>query len=404
MSATRRSFLVRVAATAGVAATVHGGTLDLEALAHAASSPSPPTRRSPGRLVVVFLRGGQDALSTVVPYTQASYYEARPTIAVPADVVLELDDEWGFHPALRRLHALYATRRLAVVVCTGNPAQDESHFGAQDLMEYGTTQLDGATHGWLARALDATAERSNSVFRAVTVGYRVDRSLRGTPAIGLPSIEDFELARQARVTRRPERMLRAEYRGRSDVATTGVRTLDAVEELAAVPGSRDSHRLAQTFSDVVNLFDHHLGVEVVTVNLYGWDTHVAMGTPDAGRMRDLLDEFDVHLGAFQAELDRRALSDVTTVVMTEFGRRFDENGSGGTDHGTGMHMFVLGGSVRGGRIVGRWARPVEDQTARNVARTTDFRDVLSEITTRVLGVPAATVFPGHRATPLGLFA
>ena len=290
------------------------------------------------------------------------------------------------------------------MVCTGNPAQDESHFGAQDLMEYGTTRLDGATRGWLARALDATADRNGSVFRAVTAGDRVDRSLRGAPALGLPSIRGFGLERSVHAARRPERMLRAEYRGRSAVAATGLRTLDAIDRLGAVPGSRDPDPLARSLADVATLLDRQLGVEVVTVNVYGWDTHSAIGTHAAGRMRDLLAALDGHLGAFQAELDWRALADVTTVVMTEFGRRFDENGSGGADHGNGMHMFVLGGQVRGGRVLGRWAPPVDDHGARNVARTTDFRTVLGEITTKVLGVPAATVFPGYHATPLGLFA
>ena len=213
MTPTRRTFLRRATAAAGVVAGTRIGALDLAALAGAAPStpaPATPARAipSPGRLVVVFLRGGQDTLSAVVPYTQSSYYDARPTIAVPADVVLDLDGEWGFHPALPRLYDLYTAQRLAVVVCTGNPAQDESHFGAQDLMEYGTTRLDGATRGWLARALDATADRNDSVFRAVTAGDRVDRSSRRA-GLGLPSIRGFGLERRVHAARRPDRMLRA---------------------------------------------------------------------------------------------------------------------------------------------------------------------------------------------------
>jgi len=401
---TRRAFLARAAATAGVATAARSGVLDLSVLAGGAPTRATPTPRLPGRLVVVFLRGGQDALSTVVPYTRSSYYDARPTIAVPADVVLDLDGEWGLHPALPQLHDLYGAGRLAVVVCTGNPAQDESHFGAQDLMEYGETTAGSASRGWLARALDATARPSDSVFRAVTVGHRVDRSLRGTPAVGLSSIEGFGLAKPGRVGRRPEQMLRAGYRGASPVETTGIRTLDAIRRLGGVRGTRDPDRRGQHFTDAATLLAGDLGVDVVTVNIYGWDTHTEMGTHAAGRMRGLLAGLDAHLGAFQAELDRRGLTDVTTVVMTEFGRRFDENGSGGTDHGNGMHMLVLGGQVRGGQVLGRWGPPVDDQGARNVARTTDFRDVLGELVTGVLGVPAATVFPGHRVTPLGLLA
>lgn len=395
---TRRTFLKGTAAVAGVAAATSAVGLDLRSLV----TPTAAGAAGRGRLVVVFLRGGMDHLSAVVPYTRPSYYAARPTIAIPADVVLDLDGEWGLHPAMPRLHALYGAGRLGVVTCVGNPAHDESHFGAQDLWEYGTVVAGSERQGWLARALAATASSSDSVFRAVSAADRVDRSLRGFDALGVASIEEFGLGGLSGRTRGLAPLLGDEYGGLRAVETTGTRALEAITRLEPVAGSTATNAVKRTFADVAALLDADLGTDVVTVNLQGWDTHANMGTHDLGEMRNLLAGLDTRLADFQADLDARGLTDVTTVVMTEFGRRYDQNGTGGLDHGNGMVMLLLGGGVQGGRVYGTWAEPEVEHGARDVAATTDFRDVLGEVVTRSFGIPPETVFRNWSASPVGV--
>ncbi|MBK5289283.1 MAG: DUF1501 domain-containing protein [Acidimicrobiia bacterium] len=399
LTPTRRTFLKGSAVAAGAAAAVGTGGVTLSTLTNATPAGA---ATGTGRLVVVFLRGGQDHLSTVVPYTRPSYYAARPTIAIPANAVLDLDGEWGLHPAVPRLHSLYQAGRLGVVACVGNPAHDESHFGAQDLWEYGATSLTGVSQGWIARCLNATASPSDSVFRAITAADRVDLSLRGYSALGVGSIASFGLGGVSGRTTGLEPLLSHEYGGVAPVEVTGRRALDAIDELGAVTGSNANDPVKRAFADLATLFDRDLGVEVATINTYGWDTHANMGTATTGSMRDLLAGLDSYLADFQADLDARGVADVTTVVMTEFGRRYDQNGTGGLDHGNGMAMLVMGARVNGGHVYGTWEEPVVEHGARDVAATTDFRDVLGGLSAAVLGVSPTTIFPGHSYTPVGV--
>jgi uncharacterized protein (DUF1501 family) len=396
----RRTFLKSTAAAAGAAATLGAtGTLSIGDL----GAPKPAGAAAPGRLVVLFLRGGMDHLSAFVPYTRASYYAARPTIAIPAATVRGLDGEWGMHPAMPRLHDLYTAGRLGVAVCVGHPAHDESHFGAQNLWEYGTTGVSGATTGWLARGLDATPG-SGSLFRAVSANNRVDLSLRGYPALGISSIAGFGLGGRSGLTEGLEPLLASEYLGISAVEQTGTRALDAIGQLGAVSGSTSGDPVRRAFRDLATLLDTDLGLEVATVNIDGWDTHANMGTHEAGVMRDLLAGLDGYLADFQADLDGRGVTDVTTLVMTEFGRRYDQNGSKGCDHGHGTAIFALGARVNGGQVYGTWEEPVVEHGARDVAATTDYRDVLGDVVTHVLGATPGAVFPGHSYSPVGLLS
>lgn len=398
LTPTRRTFLKGTAVAAGSAAAI--GATGLSPFRSATSAGAAGS----GRLVVVFLRGGQDHLSAVVPYTRSSYYAARPTIAIPANQVLDLDGEWGLHPAMPRLHGLYQAGRLGLVVCVGNPAHDESHFGAQDLWEYGTTSLTAETKGWVARCLDATASGSDSVFRAVTAADRVDVSLRGTSALGIASIDEFGLGGASGRTAGLEALLGQEYTGPAPVEVTGTSALRAIDQLGSASGSNAVDPVKRGFEDLAELLDLDLGVQVATINTFGWDTHANMGTVAAGDMRDLLVGLDNYLADFQADLDGRGVDDVTTVVMTEFGRRYDQNGTGGLDHGNGMVMYLLGARVNGGQVYGTWAEPVVEHGARDVAATTDFRDVLGDVAAKVLGVAPASVFDGWSYSPVGVLS
>jgi uncharacterized protein (DUF1501 family) len=384
------------------------GAASAGAAAVAATSPDllrvrPAGAAARGRLVFVFLRGGQDHLSAVVPYTEAAYYDARPTIAIPAAEVRQLDDQFGFHPAMPGLHSLYTAGRLAVVVGAGNLAGDRSHFTAQDLCEYGTTARPGDAKGWLGRYLTTTSATSNSLFRGVAMTGTVPVSLRGANALGIPRIRGFGLDT---VVRPMSRLIQDQYGGNAPVERTGIQALNAAAQISTLTGSIATDGRTRAFADLATLLASDLGVEVAAVDLTGWDTHHEMGTSSEGWMRDLLAELDTNLATFQSDLDARGLTDVTTVVMTEFGRRVAENGSGGTDHGFGSAMFVMGSRVVGG-VHGEWAglAPGTIGARGDVIPTVDFRDVLGDCARGVLGVTdPGSVFPGHTHRPVGVIA
>lgn len=398
-SVPRRRFLQGSAAV--VATVAVASVLDAPAIAAARRRRA---AAGTGRLVVVYLRGGQDHLSTVVPYTEGAYYDARPDIAVPAASVRDLDGTFGFHPAMAGLHGLYGADRLSVAVATGNPAGNRSHFFAQDLSEYGSDAVPTDGQGWLGRHLAAVAGDLGP-FRAVSLGPNVDASLRGFPALGLGAIVGFGLGGSTGTTAAMASMFSQSYSGDQPVETFGQQALTAAGQVGGLTGSTADDAVEQAFADVATLLDADLGAEVVTVNIGHWDTHAGMGAHDAGEMRDLLAHLDGALTGFQADLDARGQTDVTTVVMTEFGRRVAQNGSGGTDHGWASAMFVMGGAATGG-VHGEWpgVGPADIGSRGDVPVGTDFRDVLGDVVSDVLGADPDTVFPGHTYQRVGVTA
>jgi uncharacterized protein (DUF1501 family) len=397
----RRTFLKGSAAAAGVAAAASSGAVTLDVLRAAPAGAAPP----PGRLVVVFLRGGQDHLSTVIPYTEAAYYDARPTIAIPANQVLPLNGQFGFHPAMVQLHGLYQAGRLAAVVGAGNLAGNRSHFSAQDLWEYGATSVPSDSSGWLARYLNATTGSSSSLFRGLTLGSNVNRSLQGYPALGIAQINEFGLGGLTGTNTGLERMIHDQYGGDQLVEQTGTRALDAASQVGTLSGSTDLDPVKRGFADLAVLLDADLGVEVASINIGGWDTHDNMGDTTAGEMRTLLGGLDAALGAFQADLDARGITDVTIVTMTEFGRRVAENGNTGTDHGFGCVMLVMGAKVKGGQVYGQWAGLSPDVIGArgDVVPKVDFRSVLGDCAKSALGIAnPSSLFPGYTYTPTGV--
>lgn len=354
-----------------------------------------------GQLVVVFLRGGMDGLSAVLPPSDPLYHAARPTIGVPESAALPLDATFGMHPALGPLHELYQSGRLAVVHACGNLGGSRSHFEAQDLVEQAVVTRRADARGWITRHLSATG--NDALFGAVALSANVPGSLRGSTALSIPQIATFGLGGRSGVTSTWENTFRAAYAGDTPLDALGTDVLDALDAVAGIDGAGPS---ATAFDDAVSLLSSGLGVRVVTIDTGGWDTHNAMGTVAAGAMTDLLSELASQLAGFQSALDARGLSGVTTVVMSEFGRRVQQNGSGGLDHGAAGVVLVMGGGVRGGRVLGSWPGLAADQLDRGDLRvTTDHRDVLWELLRDVLGNPSpGTVFDGHAHTPVGLFA
>ena len=365
-------------------------------------------------LVVVFQRGGADGLALVAPYAEGGlYYDRRPTTAVPEPGRkgggLDLDGRFALHPQLAPLYELYRGKQLALVHAAGSPDETRSHFDAQQYMEFGTPGVKSARSGWLGRHLALTAHRSGSPFRAVGLGDVVADSLLGpvTP-LALRSIAEFHLQGRDGEWPRMRRVLQGLYR--QDALEPVARSVwSSMEELARIAregeggGDYPEGVLGRGLSQVARLIKAEVGLEVATVDSDDWDTHEEQGV-QSGRFAANTAAFARALAAFWADLGDHARR-VTVVVMSEFGRRVEENASAGTDHGHGGAMWLLGAGVRGGKVYGRWpGLAPEALDDGDLAVTTDFRDVLGELVQRRLGGgPVEQVFPGHRLKPLGIF-
>jgi uncharacterized protein (DUF1501 family) len=364
-------------------------------------------------LVIINLRGGADGLNMVVPYRDSDYRRQRPLLAIPEPksagrTAIDLDGFFGLHPSLAPLMPLYEGGRLAILHAAGWPGDSHSHFEAWDEIEAGVAGMDLPTTGWLGRYLNLLSPVPRSPMRAVAFGEHFPQLFRGALGVScLRSLEDFHLASASDNQREIHRSLRALYSGRdSTLGRIGVGTLDAIETLGQLTSETGSRAMAgypdtefgKQLWSIEQLIRSGIGLEAASLDLKGWDTHILQGSTD-GIMAKLLGELASGLSAFMKNLEDRA-KDLLVVVMTEFGRRVMENGSGGTDHGQGGVIFICGGRVRGGRVYGEWPGLGESHLAGpgDLAITTDFRDALGEIVSSQLGDRAlGQVFPGHSA-------
>jgi len=374
---------------------------------------------APGRrrkvLVAIFQRGAADGLNIVVPHGERSYYDLRPTISVPrpvqgaADTAIDLDGFFGLHPSLAPLKPLWDRQQLAIVHAAGSPDPTRSHFDAQDYMESGTPGLKATGDGWLNRAL-SKAEGKPSPVRAVSLGPTLPRALKGVnSAVAVDSLGAFTV-RDAAAAKALESM----YAGSQDqiLGGTGRETFEAVALLQniqktpyqpAAGASYPKGRFGDSMRQIAQLIKADVGVEVAFADLGGWDHHVnEVGTKaSVGQLANRLDEFGSSLAAFYQDLGDR-MEDVVVVTMSEFGRTAKENGNRGTDHGHANAMFVMGGPVKGGKVYGQWPGLAREQLyeERDLALTTDFRDVLSEAVYQHLGNRSLKqVFPNYAAAP-----
>jgi uncharacterized protein (DUF1501 family) len=367
------------------------------------------------RLVVIFQRGAADGLNIVVPYREKNYYSMRPSIAIPQNQVLDLDGFFGLHPSLASFKPLYDQGHLAVVHAVGSPDMSRSHFDAQDYMESGTPGLKSTQDGWLNRALqaeDARCRCTHTPFRAVALGADVPRTLAGSvPAIALSNLNSFAVGGRGPAPSPAASAFEAMYGDSGDriFHPAGEETFEAVKMLrTANPGQYTpaagadypNSEFGNNMKQIAQLLKANLGVEAAFTDVSGWDTHQNQGSVN-GQLANRLKDFSDSIGAFWRDLGDGA-ANVTLVTMSEFGRTAHENGTGGTDHGHANAMFVLGGEVKGGKVYGKWPGLDNDQLneGRDLALTTDYRDVLGEVVTRTLGTSnLEQVFPGARIAP-----
>ncbi len=408
MSITRRVFL------RNGALAVIGTTALPSFLTRAAFGASDPGVR-PKRLVVVFQRGAADGLNIVVPHGERSYYAMRPTINITKKSVLDLDGFFGLHPAMASLEPLWKQRHLAIVHAAGSPDPTRSHFDAQDFMESGTPGVKVTDDGWLNRALhELFADKSpdKSAFRAIALGPSLPRILSGKePAIAVNNLNDFSVGGKNPKAAPISNTFEAMYENSVDAVLhgTGQETFDAVKMLKAAdpahyaPAANANYpkgSFGDSLKQLAHLIKANLGVQVAFADIGGWDHHVNEGSTQ-GQIANVLGDFSQSIAAFWTDLGDLG-EDTVVVTMSEFGRTARENGNRGTDHGHANVMFVLGGPVKGGKVYGSW--PGLDQSqlyeGRDLAVTTDFRLVLSEVVSRYLGNrDLKTVFPGFEGQP-----
>jgi uncharacterized protein (DUF1501 family) len=397
MNASRRRFLQ----TSGLGFVALG--LPPAFLVRAAQAQSAKSKT----LVVVFQRGAMDGLNVVVPFKDPAYYKLRPTIAVREpgagdEGAIDLDGFYGLHPALAPLKTVYDKGHLGLIQATGSPDNTRSHFDAQDYMEIGTPGIKSTPDGWLNRCL-LENRTSESKFRGVAVTAQLPRMLAGrVPAMTLSSIEEFRFRNEA-----VGNALQKLYANSDDKELrSGAETLfGAMTELrrldAKLPGSSESYpmgRFSSGLAQIARLIKADLGLEVAFTEIGGWDTHANEGGA-TGQLANRLRELAGGLAAFYRDLGDR-MDDVIVLTMSEFGRTARENGNRGTDHGHANVMFVMGGRVRGGKVYGRWPglAPEALYEGRDLALTTDFRAVSSEVLTRHLGQKDLNkIFPGFRS-------
>lgn len=374
-------------------------------------------------LIVLFQRGAADGLNVVVPFGDKNYYAARPqlSIATPARAgsatgagAIDLDGYFGLHPALSPFKSLWDRGMLAPIHAVGSPSATRSHFDAQDYMESGTPDVKSTSDGWLNRylAVKGTCEscavgEQPSSFRAVAMTSQTPRILEGTsPTVAMNSIEEFSIRTNGGDA---ERRMEALYRtGSADLvhgsgsemfeALKVLRSADPLQYKPAANVSYPRSQFGQRMLQIAQLIKAGVGLEVAFADIGGWDTHVNQGAAQ-GQLATRLGDFSSSIAALVADLGDR-MDDVVILTMSEFGRTVKQNGTGGTDHGHASAMFVIGGSLTSKKVHGQWPglAPEQLHEGRDLALTTDFRSVFSELASKHLGAGSLErIFPGFSA-------
>ena len=388
-------------------------------------------------LVAIFQRGAADGLNIIGPFGDPRYRDLRPTLAITPPTqqnnlnggfnggAIDLDGFFAMHNALQPLKGLWDKNQLAIVEATGSADSSRSHFDAQDYMESGTTSKTMGD-GWLNRALPPVGE-GTSPLRAVALSNQIPRTLRGDrEAIAVSNLQQFNMGNQEAAS-----ILQSMYATSPDpqLGRAGKDAFDAMKLIRSIPPYNPAPvrvaagvaggvvgggagrtppppqygqggELGRSLQQLARLIKADAGVEAAFAEIDGWDHH---GNENQ-QMNTVLRQFSNAIGAFCNDMGDR-MEDIVLVTMSEFGRTAQENGNAGTDHGHGSLMMVMGGGVQGGKVYGKWPGLEKEQLfeGRDLAVTTDYRAVLSELVRGHLGQnDLSAVFPGFQpGDPLG---
>jgi uncharacterized protein (DUF1501 family) len=367
-------------------------------------------------LVHVFQRGGMDGLNAVIPHADREYAKLRPGIGIrpPAkgreDAALDLDGRFGLHPALADLKAEFDLGRLAIVHAVGSPDPTRSHFDAQDYMETGTPGRKGTEDGWISRYVQANTRTGDETFRAIATTNTLPRCMKGdAKSLAIANFSSFDVGGGNVMS---DALAGMYAEGEGPVKESGREAFAAVKRLRSINPGRFAPEngaryprggLGQQMLSIAQLIKADVGLEIAFAQSGGWDTHLNQGGATGG-FANRLRELGSALHAFATDLGDR-MENVVVVTLTEFGRTAKQNGTNGTDHGHGSASFVLGGPVNGGKVYGKWPGLATAKLwqKRDLAITTDFRDVLAEMLGGHLkGEGLDGVFPDHRPRKVGL--
>jgi uncharacterized protein (DUF1501 family) len=364
-------------------------------------------------LVTIFQRGAVDGLNMIVPFGDAGYYQARPSIAIAKpgspEGAIDLNGFFGLHPRMSALKPLWDNRSLAIVHASGSPDATRSHFDAQDYMESATPGVKSTRDGWLNRYLQI-ARTAHDPLNAVAVTRQMPRALQGTaPALAMGSVTEFGVRGDMSTRQSFEtaygHAADEKLNGTAADAFQAMRTLSSAGSQPYRPANGAMYPrspFGQALQEIARLAKADVGLEIAFAESNQWDHHVNEGGA-TGQIANRLDDLARGLAALAQDLGDR-MADTIVLTMSEFGRAVAENGNRGTDHGHGNAMMIMGGNVKGGDVYGRWpGLGVHDRfEGRDLAITTDFRDVFGEIVIRHLGADestAARVFPGYGVKP-----
>jgi uncharacterized protein (DUF1501 family) len=374
-------------------------------------------------LVCIFQRGAVDGLSMVVPYGDPFYRQYRPDIGIGAPSqaaaaagALDLDGYFALHPGLAALLPIYKEGHLAPIQACGSPNASRSHFESQDLMESGVDEPCGVQDGWLNRLVTACPEDAakRTAFNAVSMTSVIPRSLQGEEdAMAIRDLDTFGLNGDADAMMAGPSGTAGGFESMYGAAVDSVLHGTAKESFDALAMLKDTRsrpyqaangavypasNFGRNLRQIAQLIKARVGVKIAFAEVDGWDTHANQGS-DKGQLAGRLTGFGDALAALYRDLGDR-MSDVVVVTMSEFGRAAHQNGNRGTDHGHGTCFFTMGGSIKGGKVYGDWPTLAPDKLfqERDLAVTTDFRDVFGEICARHFNVgmnDMAKLFPTY---------
>ncbi len=366
-------------------------------------------------LVVLSLRGGFDGINAIVPTSEPRYLDWRPHTGIPQSALIGLDENFGLHPSLRPLKQFWDAGTFGVVHAVGMPNPTRSHFQAMAEMERAAPGTS-LRSGWLDRTLGI--RDSGTSYQGVQMNATVPAaSLLGhTPELAMLSVDSFKLSginsaeERARWRRALSGMNADAPTPMAAPARTALDALSTATELQRdgyVPRAAADYpntELGRAMRDVARLVKSAAGLQVACVDYGDWDMHAGTGTVDKGWLHDHLTELARALAAFAIDLGP-ALNRVTLLTLTEFGRRVKENGSGGSDHGHGQAVLLMGGGVDGGKVHGQWPGLAESALVDgDLAGTTDYRTVLAEALEKRCGAGSLTeVFPSLPTERVGAF-